>query len=203
MYEFNQKNFEKYFFYGIDNRDELLEGIIFFTNKDLNTKYLNIMDAKKLPSLKEKFEEMIKSTAKNYEQIYKFIDLVINPSRADIRISEEEKRTIRRLVEDKIKQLDADDQFTKTKRAIFCKFENKFMQNENWVKQIYDILMRLNYLEKNDYIEYYDKWLQTKVNRLDNSGKYEKSTLQPIKDLYNKFKDKKKELERKEEETSK
>ena len=41
MYEFNQKNFEKYFFYGIDNRDELLEGIIFFTNKDLNTKYLN------------------------------------------------------------------------------------------------------------------------------------------------------------------
>ena len=38
MCKFSQEEFEKYFFYGIDNREELLEGIIFFTNKELNLK---------------------------------------------------------------------------------------------------------------------------------------------------------------------
>ena len=51
MCKFNQDEFKQYFFYGIDNREELLEGIIFFTNKELNLKYLNMMDDKKIANI--------------------------------------------------------------------------------------------------------------------------------------------------------
>lgn len=194
MCKFNQDEFKQYFFYGIDNREELLEGIIFFTNKELNLKYLNMMDDKKLPTLTEKFENMLEASARNYEQIYKFIDLAPDPIRADVRLSEEERQKIRQIVKDKIEQLDQKEQFIKTRRGIFCKFEHKFScsrNTKNWVNQIYKIVMGLNYLENNDYIEYYDKWLQVKVNRLENSGKYSSEAVQTIKDLYYKFRDKK------------
>ena len=55
--KFDNKNFEKYFFCGINNRDALLEGIMYYTNSDLTKKYLALEEGEKFPTTEEKLKK--------------------------------------------------------------------------------------------------------------------------------------------------
>lgn len=207
MYKFDEKLFEKYFFYGLENRETLLEGIIFYTNRDLNLKYLNIRNEEEQPPIKEKLRNLLKRTSKNWEQIYKFTDAVEQPERYDAEIREEESQQIKELVFDKIRQLDEQKIFNKCKRGIFCdkKFEYKYAYidpetkqgpGDKWTQEVYDVILQLNYLEENEPIEYYDKFLQAKLSRAQERAKMtgEKESaaeVEQIKEVYKKFQERK------------
>lgn len=204
MNKFNDKLFERYFFYGLENREVLLEGIIFYTNSDLNTIYLNIPSNGEQPSLKEKFRNLVEKTSRNWEQIYKFADLVQEQGNYETEINEEKKGQIRQQVFDKVKQLDERGVFQKFKRGIFCtrEFESIYAyQNpmtwedppHKWTKEVYETVLQLNYLEENEPTEYYDKFLQAKLSRAKNKEGYPEEELENLKEVYKKFQERKKE----------
>lgn len=202
MDKFDKKLFEKYFFYGLENREVLLEGIIFYTNHDLNIKYLNISSDAEQPSIKEKFRNLIEKTSRNWEQIYKFADLVKQPGNSNTEISQEEKERIRQKVFDKVKQLDEQGVFQKFKRGIFCTREFEYIyayQNymtsqeppHKWTQEVYKTILQLNYLEENEPIEYYDKFLQAKLSRAKNTERYSKEELKKLQEIYEHFQERK------------
>lgn len=198
MENFNNQLFEKYFFYGLENRDVLLEGIIFYTNHDLNVKYLNIPTNEKQPSIKEKFKNLIEKTSRNCEQIYKFVDLAQKPGNFKNEIGEEEKAKIKQEVFDKVKQLDERGVFQKLERGIFCtrEFEyiyayKNYMTREEpphkWTEEVYKTILQLNYLEEKEPIEYYDKFLKAKLSRAKNTEGYPEEELKKIEEIYKNF----------------
>ncbi len=202
MDKFDKKLFEKYFFYGLENREVLLEGIIFYTNHDLNIKYLNIPSDAEQPSIKEKFRNLIEKTSRNWEQIYKFADLVKQPGNSNTEISQEEKERIRQKVFDKVKQLDEQGVFQKFKRGIFCTrefeytyaYQNYITSQEpphKWTQEVYKTILQLNYLEENEPIEYHDKFLQAKLSRAKNTERYSKEELKRLQEIYEHFQERK------------
>lgn len=202
MENFNDKLFEKYFFYGLENRDVLLEGIIFYTNHDLNVKYLNIPSGGEQPSIKEKFKNLIEKTSRNCEQIYKFVDLVQEEGNYSSEIGEEEKTQIREQVFGKVKELDERGVFQKFKRGIFCTrefehiyaYENYMTREEpphKWTQEVYKTILQLNYLEENEPIEYYDKFLQAKLSRAKNKEGYSEEELEKLEEVYRQFQERK------------
>lgn len=203
MENFKQRLFEKYFFYGLENREVLLEGIIFYTNHDLNVKYLNIPSGGEFPSLKEMFQALIEKTSRNCEQIYKFVDLAQEEGNCSLEIGEEEKKQIKEQVFNKVKELDDRGVFRKFKRGIFCTvdFEHIYAYQNHitrekpphkWTKEVYETVLQLNYLEENEPIEYYDKFLQAKLSRAKNREDYSEEKLRKLEEIYENFKERKK-----------
>lgn len=118
--KFNQKNFEKYFFYGMENREVLLEGIIYFTNRNLTEKYLNIKHDEDLIPLEKQLENLKIQSTINYEQLYRFINKVEKQDNSfDFRLSNEEKNEVQEKVTNKINQLMSDHMFLFFRRGIF------------------------------------------------------------------------------------
>lgn len=197
MYKFKEHLLEKYFFYGINDREGLLEGMIFFTNDDLNLIYLNIMDDEKLPSLDEKFENLINSVSRNCEQIYKFVDLVQEPHEYKAEIDEETKKRIRQDVFNKIKKLEQEEAFQKYRRGIFFKrsLETNFYYCKEpvygWTNDVYKVILQLNELENKDPIEYYEKWLKVKMNRTKNKENCSQEEIKQVEKAYGMFQERK------------
>lgn len=202
MENFNEKLFKRYFFYGLENRDVLLEGIIFYTNHDLNIKYLNISSEAEQPSIKEKFRNLIEKTSRNWEQIYKFVDLIKEPGNYKNEITQEERERIKQQVFNKVKQLDERGIFQKFKRGIFCTKEFEYIyayQNyitsqeppHKWTQEVYKTVLQLNYLEENEPIEYYDKFLQAKLSRAKNREDYPREELRRLEEICENFKERK------------
>ena len=52
--EFDEKKFDQYFLHGMENRYDLLEGIMYYTNRDLTDKYLELANGEKFPTKEEK-----------------------------------------------------------------------------------------------------------------------------------------------------
>lgn len=202
MDKFNDKLFERYFFYGLENREVLLEGIIFYTNSDLNTIYLNIPSGGEQPSLKEKFRNLVEKTSRNWEQIYKFADLVQEQGNYETEVNEEKRGQIRQQVFDKVKQLDERGVFQKFKRGIFCtrEFESIYAYQNNitweepphkWTKEVYETVLQLNYLEENEPIEYYDKFLQAKLSCAKNKEGNSEEEVEKLEEVYRQFQERK------------
>lgn len=197
MYKFKEHLLKKYFFYGINDREILLDGIIFFTNRDLNVIYLNIKDSEKLPSLDEKFRNLINSVSRNYEQVYKFVDLVQEKNEYKVEINEETRNWIRQDIFYRIKELDQQGAFQKFKRGIFFqkKIETQFDYCKKpiygWTNEVYEVILQLNELEAKDPIEYYDKWLKVKMNRIKNKQYCSEEERKQVEEAYRMFQERK------------
>lgn len=118
--KFNQKDFEKYFFYGMENREALFEGIIYYTNRNLTGQYLKIKQDEDLLPLEKQLENLKRKSIINCEQLYRFINLAErDDSNFSCRLNEEEKKKVQAEVVKKIKQLIADNMFLFFRRGIF------------------------------------------------------------------------------------
>ena len=71
---FNEKKFDQYFLHGIDNRQGLLEGIMFYTNRDVHKENINLHLRGIFPTKEENLEKLRKKCKKNS---YNYIDLFI------------------------------------------------------------------------------------------------------------------------------
>ena len=109
--EFDEKKFDQYFLHGLENRYDLLEGIMYYTNTDLTNKYLELENGENFPTAEEKIEIWKRETAKNYEQLYRFIYLLDGEDgRFDYSLRTEEKEKINEMIEEILKRLQTEDE---------------------------------------------------------------------------------------------
>ena len=109
--EFDEKKFDQYFLHGMENRYDLLEGIMYYTNRDLTNKYLELADGEFFPTKEEKIEIWKRETAKIYEQLYRFIYVLDGEDgRFDYSLRTEEKEEINEMIEEILQRLQGKDQ---------------------------------------------------------------------------------------------
>ncbi len=190
----NQKYFRKYFFYGIDNRQPILEGIIYDSCRDLNEKYLKLESGEKFPSKEEKIEELRRHTFIKYKQLYRFLNVIEeDDKRFNSSLTSEEEDRVKNIVDTAIDEMQNNGMLLNLKRGIFVKDrpdeKNPKVYNKNehiWTDEICDVLKQLEYLEELDKQDYYKAWLEAKFSRLKCKG-YNPSELDELKQSYQKY----------------
>lgn len=191
----NQKNFQKYFFYGLENRDAVLEGIIQRVCRDLNNRYIRIKAGEQIPSKEEKIEAVRKRTMEIYQQFYRFVNVIEEDDRRfDFRLSLSEKQTIKNIVNNKINDLLEKERLLIFKRTISLRDKpDKYSEEKDiplykgtehiWTDEVYEVLEQLETMKKIDLKEYYRNWLEAKLSRLKGKG-YSDDALSELREIY-------------------
>ena len=198
-----EKKLEEKFYYGYDNREEVLEAMIYFANHELHQKKAkdkNYSLRQEYTTPKEPFwKENVKRATQLYTQFYRFVDLndIPSPRRNDpshyfsydIGMTEEE---MQEQVEKKMLEM------VKTKRLyiypagiyIARGIEEKatiFHQDD------YELLCQLEELENTDKLEYYNKWITTKWQRALHADKKD-DEFETINKVYETFQERKRQI---------
>ena len=190
----NKKYFRKYFFYGIDNRQPILEGIIYDSCRDLNEKYLKLETGEKFPSKEEKIEELRRHTFIKYKQLYKFLNVIEeDDKRFNSNLTSEEEDRVKSIVDTAIDEMQNNGMLLVFKRGIFVKDrpdeKNPIVYNKDehiWTDEMCDVLKQLEYLEELDKQDYYKAWLEAKFSRLECKG-YKPSELDELKQPFKRY----------------
>ena len=192
----NQKYFQKYFFYGLENRDAVLEGIIQRVCRNLNNRYVKIKAGEQFPSREEKIEAIRKRAIEIYQQFYRFVDVIEEDDRRfDFRLSLSEKQTIKNIVNDKIDDMLQQKRVLIFKRTICLRDKEDeevkekqiplYKKGEHiWTDEVYDVLTQLETMKKTDLREYYRNWLEAKFSRLEVSKGYSKEAVRKLRETY-------------------
>lgn len=176
----DSEKFKRFFFYGIENKKEVREGILYFSSKKVYKKHSN-QDWYSIPN--EQFEsEIIQEAINRYRQFYRFVTL--NDESNNFRFDVDTQK-VKEKLEEEMRLLKAEKKVIETKAGTFFIREREnlleggtyYVYGEGlkgevgWTKQIYDILGQLEEIEKENRIEYQQYWLLTKlaraVNRFD------------------------------------
>ena len=177
----DSEKFKRFFFYGIENKREVKDGILYFSTNKIYKRH----SLKEWYSISnEQFEtEMMEEAIKKYRQFYRFVTL------NDIRNSSTfivDDRVLKEELEEELKLLKEEGRIISTMAGIFFTrnisvslegnqhfdYGEGLKGEEGWTSQIYKILEQLEKIEKEDSAEYYKYWILTKfaraVNRFDN-----------------------------------
>ncbi len=209
--EFSTKFFNKYCLYGMENRHEVLEGIMYYTNRHLTNNYLQLREEEQIPSTEEKIEIWKQKVAKKYEQLYRFVYMLDGePTRFDYHLRPEEKETVNQTIESTLQKISDEKILLFFNRGIF--FDDRKLQQDVqkgwtfdkikgyiWTGEVYDLMQQLEFIEKTDPLQYYSRWLQAKISRLEISSQYSKEGLEELKKVYIKYLEEKEKKESKHE----
>lgn len=192
----NQKYFQKYFFYGLENRDAVLEGIIQRVCRDLTNSYIRVETGDQIPSTEEKIEAVRKRTIEIYQQFYRFVNVIEEDDRRfDFRLSPSEEQTIKNRVNNKISALLKQERLLIFKRTISLRDKpDKYSEEKDiplynkgehiWTDEVYEVLEQLETMKKTDLREYYRNWLEAKLSRLEVSKGYSKEAVRELREIY-------------------
>ena len=195
----NRKHFEKYFFYGLENRGPILEGIIQRVCRDLNSRYVRIKAGEQFPSREEKIKALRKRVIEIYQQFYRFVNVIEEDDRRfDFRLSLSEKQTIKNIVNNKIDDMLQQKRVLIFKRTICLRDkEDEEVKEKNitlynnkehiWTDEMYEVLKQLETLKKIDSEEYYRDWLEAKFSRLEVSKGYSKEAVRKLREPYKNY----------------
>lgn len=195
----DSERFKRFFFYGIENKRELKEGILCFSSNKVYKAHSN-ENWYAIPN--EQLEsEIIQEATKRYKQFYRFVTLndESNNFRFDVdiqKIEEELEEEIRLLKQEgKVIETKAGTFFIK-ERENLLKGGQYYVYGEGlkgevgWTKQIYDVLGELEEIEKEDRIEYQEYWLLTKLARAVN--RFDREEALKVKNAYEKLREEEK-----------
>lgn len=198
----DSEKFKRFFFYGIENRRELKEGILYFSS---NKVYKAHSHQDWYAILNQQLEsEIIQEASKKYRQFYRFVTLndESNNFRFDV-----DMQKIKGELEEEMRLLKQEGKVIETKAGTFFIREREnllkggpyYVYGEglkgeaSWTRQIYDILGELEEIEKEDKIEYQEYWLLTKLARSIN--RFDKEEALKVKSAYEKLSQSQKEKE--------
>lgn len=114
MDKLNKEAYKRYFFYGDENPEGALEGILFFT-------WANDLDKNDEMTGEQIIEELVQKTKQVYKQYYRFIELN-NKSKIYNIYKQENEKEIENRIRNKIKQLRESDEII-TEEQICGKIE--------------------------------------------------------------------------------
>lgn len=154
-------------------------------------------------------EKLVEEAIGIYEQYYKFIVLPDNKENYDINLSEDEIEKIRSKIVEKINNFEQEGILNVSPAGIYFSVEKENLYTErwvkldknsqkmthykNWTKIIYEILTKLEELEKQDIKEYQEKWIQVRLERALNRNpqdEVEVKNIETLKQIFNKKKEK-------------
>lgn len=195
-HKINNENFKRFFFHGIENKKEMKEGILYFSANKVYDRHSK-ENWHEIPN--EQFErEIIQEAVKKYRQFYRFVILndEHNSGRQDIDREELEKE-----LEKELQVLKEEKKVITTKAGVFFVREReeylrsgrkyvygKGLQGEDgWTKQVYELLEKLEYLERENIEKYNEYLLLTKFARAIN--RFDGEEALKIKQIYEKLKE--------------
>lgn len=181
----NKETFARFFFEGIENKEELEEGILYFSLHKVYQKHSE-ENWFEIPN-EQIVEEMIEQAKGKYKQYYRFIKLNDKINSMDYDVNMEKIVT---AIKEKLQKFLEEGKAIWTKAGVFfIREEEQRLQGgtyfdlkkgiqgeEGWTKQMYRIFTQLEQLEKEDIIKYYEYWLKTKRQRCISRGSPEKET---------------------------
>lgn len=180
MHKIREEVFKRFFFDGIEDKEEVKDGILYFSSKKVYASHVK-ENWYTIPN--EQFEsEILDEASKKYRQFYRFVILndTSNTDTSYVKIQD-----LRKELQERIQLLRQRQEIIDTKAGVFFvrRREKELMGGANyvlgkgiqgeegWTKQIYDILERLEELEKEDKKQYQEYWLLAKrardVNRVN------------------------------------
>lgn len=158
------------------------------------------MAGENFPTKEEKIEIWKREIAKNYEQLYRFIYVLDGEdSRFSYSLRTGEKNNINNMIEETLQRLQGEENENGVllffKRGIF--FNDRLndearrrgltydkVRGYTWTGEVYKILQQLKYMERLDPYQYYSRWIQAKISRLEENPKYKKEDLEELKKVY-------------------
>jgi len=176
----NRESFKRFFFYGIENKREVREGILYFS---LNKVYDKHVDENwyEIPNMQIE-KEMMQEAIQKYKQFYKFVTLNDVPNN---RILIDIEKQVKQELEEQMRLLRKDQIVIDTKAGIFfirdkekqlAGIDNNWRKTgDNWTEQIYEILERLQEIEIEDNRTYQKYLTLTKQARAINRGDKEEA----------------------------
>lgn len=200
---FNEKKFDQYFFHGIDNRQGLLKGIMFYTNRDVNKENVDLHLMGIFPTTEENLEKLRKKLQKKFTQLYRFIYMLDRvDNRFDYHLNPEEEEKINQMVDEIMQQQIDDDMLMFTSAGIF--FYDKFneereekrkkegkkgkgyinLQEYIWTGEVYEVIRELECMEELDKYQYYKRWVQAKIARLKETKQYSEEKISELEKIY-------------------
>lgn len=203
----NEKDYERFFYHGIDNKEELKEGILCFANQEVYNNNQNL-DWYKTPN-SYFINELLKRATSTYKQAVRFIDLNDRENSLEYDVDEKKidlilRRKIIELIQRKTMYVSKagvffyTGHFEKLSGGIGFEYGKGLTGEIGWTKKIYGILKELNKLESDDKLEYYDRWLQTKIARArDRKNGEELEMLDEVYDTFIKRKERQKQVQEK------
>lgn len=201
----DREKFRRFFFYGIENKREVKDGILYFsTNKIYERRSL-----KEWYSISnQQFEaEVIEEAIKKYRQFYRFVTLSDVKNSSTFMVND---RVLKKELEEELKLLKKEGSIISTMAGIFFTrtIESSLKGNqyfcygegikgeEGWTSQIYKVLEQLEKIEKEDSAQYYKYWMLTKFARATN--RFDNEEALKIKIIYERLQKDEKEKEERE-----
>lgn len=170
----NKETFARFFFEGIENKEELEEGILYFSLHNVYKKHSE-ENWFEIPN-EQIVEEMIEQAKGKYKQYYRFIKLndKINSMDYDVnmeKIVTEIKEKLQKFIEEgkviwtKAGVLFVREEEQRLQGGTYFDLKKGIQGEEGWTKQMYRIFTQLEQLEKENIMKYYEYWLKTKMQR--------------------------------------
>ena len=180
---YRKKYFKEYFHYGIENKEKVLEYIIYKALQKSHDNLGSLGDLYKTPNEKH-LEEWIKESENAYKQFYRFIVLPDNPENLTYELDDKNEE-ISKTVNNKIKDLIAQDNVKEYKAGYFFTREKEGEyeydnQQTGWTGIIYEFLEELQKLETKDKDLYGLKWLKVRIIRAINREPLNKEELRNL-----------------------
>lgn len=196
----DNQTFQRFFFCGINDQEELKEGILYFSAKRVYKRH-RFENWYEIPN-EQLEQEIIQEATPMYRQFYKFIRLNDKRNNPITNVSLEQ---VEKQVKRQMQLLKKEKKVIDTKAGVFfVRDREKLLEGgrqyilgesltgeEGWTKQIYNILEKLDCMEKESQEEY-DVYLY--IAKLARAMKRNNEEAQRIRQDYEKAKEK---LERK------
>lgn len=203
----DEKRLEENCFYGFYDRGIILDAVIYYGNRNVSRK-IPLLERYNIP-LKEKYNFLLQEATQMYKQFYRFV--YMNDTIANTQYNkkffcyenEEEEKHIRNIVKKRLGEMIKQNKIFLSKAGIYfyreqekyfcreCAYEKNYSGEQVWwTEEVCKLLTSLKNLEKEDKIEYYDKWLYTKLQRAKNVDENPKE-IKILEDIYNMFQQRK------------
>lgn len=183
IYLYRKKYFKEYFHHGIENKEKVLEYIIYRALKKSHDNLGSLIDLYEIPNEKQ-LEEWIKESKKTYKQFHRFIVIPDNPENLTYKLDDENEE-ISKAVNNKIQDFIAQDSVKEYKAGYFFTREKEGEyeydnQQTGWTQIIYEFLEELEKLENKNQDLYSLKWLKVRIIRAINREPLNKEELKKL-----------------------
>lgn len=161
------KNFERFFYYGIEDEKSVLEGILYFEFKKLFGEKMDIEKGDK--QVERKIQIWVRGAKNIYKQFYRFV--VLNNPSATVELTE--RAAVNEAVWGTLKELTMSQEnpmihiteqtisynpeYVKKMDGQKSSNRKKEDSSQSWVKEIYEELREIKELERNDKQSYEKK----------------------------------------------
>ncbi len=188
----DKKIFEEYFYYGIDNIHELLEGIVYFATKDMHKMYSSLSEQYKVPNGVQL--SRIKKIAYKYGiQYYRFIELNQKTNKFVSYKTEDELQNVKKEIDETINTAIDEKALMEYNIGYYyspeeeSKFSSSYQKGNQirkyWTTEIVEQLEQLSIQEKENPIEYYKTWVDVRLKTAESRKQKNDSEIKLIQSV--------------------